>query len=922
MRGLSHLNFKEVLFMGSKGNLTWREMFGSIDLSKLNDTNELKVPNEFYQHLLDYVMERSYLNELSERDTFIPSVKSTRKITWMKVMRLPIHPNEMKEYDIISRWQSVLSTLHAWGHRLLFWLQRKDGITNLYLGTASLSQSIAPKDAVEQFKQSASSSMPGIDLMPLTDMDDLHEMVDSLMGYSVAGAVTGIPSFRKNAQYGLLQTLDQLATGLRDNAGNECDFSVLVVADPIHDIEIADMIAKFRKLGSEIHSDVMKSVTDTESRSKTKGYSIGVGAIVAMAATCLGVPLPLITLAAGVLGNVTNSFSMSGDVIRSDTTTGGLSSLININSSTTVSFTHSVTTQYLDKFAKYAEELLERHCERMKKGRNLGFWNVGVYTLGNSKKDITTVMGILRSVYSGDETYIEPIRIHMFREKSGAMDIIRKFELVPLISDEVRDHPGYDPNQEWHIFGRQYQYASTPLNTEELSLATSLPRRDVPGLRFVKTSVRFANNSAKVDGDTITLGKVVDTGVVQNSDYKLDINALTRHALVAGSTGSGKSTTCKTIIREVLDRDIPVLVIEPAKDDYIRWAIEYNNEIDMSNDLTSEEKERRKFDIYMPGVSEFEGTRMKNLKFNPFQPAAYKDAPVDMLTRCEQFTTLLNASLPVSDVLPIIIDEAIYKYLYDKLKEPFVNGDMPQPLDYPKLDGVVYTARQLLASRGYDKKVQDDLAAAIETRFTYLTRGKRGKILNVNNSMDYSQLFSRPAVINVSRIANPKDKALIMSLLMLAIYEYRISAYTYDPGYRILAQKNKLLHLAVVEEAHNLLLKPSIDTGNTGNPQQIAADLFSNILSEIRGYGQGIVLVDQIPTRLVQDAIKNTNYKIVHRLTAPDDCAAMAAGLALREDQGSIIPALGIGDAIICGDMDDAAAWVKMNKPDKKQRRS
>ena len=899
--------------MSKKGKLTWREMFGSIDLSKLNDTHELMVPNEFYQHLLDYVMERSYLNELSERETFIPSIKSIKKITWMKVMRLPIHPNEMREYDIISRWQSVLSTLHAWGHRLLFWLQRKDGITNLYLGTASLSQSIAPKDAVEQFKQSASSSMPGIDLMPLTDMSDLHEMVDVLMGYNVAGAITGIPSFRKNAEFGLLQTLDQLAIGIRDNAGNECDFSVMVVADPIHDNEIAEMIAKFRRLGSEIHSDVMKSVTDTESRSKTKGYSIGAGAIVAMAATAMGVPLPLVTGAAGAL---------MGGAGNADSTSGGLASLVNISSSTSVSFTHGVTTQYLDKFAKYAEELLERHCERMKKGRNLGFWNVGVYTLGSSKKDITTVMGILRSVYSGDESYIEPIRIHMFKDSSGAMDIIRKFELVPLINDEVRDYPGVDPDQEWHLFGRQYQYASTPLNTEELSLATSLPRRDVPGLRFVKTSVRFANNSAKVDGDVITLGKVVDTGVVQNSDYKLDINALTRHALVAGSTGSGKSTTCKTMIREVLDRGIPVMVIEPAKDDYVRWAIEYNKEIDLSEDLTPDEKERRKFDIYMPGVSEFEGTRMKNLKFNPFQPAAYKDAPVDMLTRCEQFTVLLNASLPVSDVLPIIIDEAIYKYLYDKLKEPFVNGDMQQPQDYPKLDGVVHTARQLLASRGYDKKVQDDLAAAIETRFTYLTRGKRGKILNVNNSTDYSQLFSRPAVINVSRIASPKDKALIMSLLMLAIYEYRISAYTYDPEYRRLAQNNRLLHLTVVEEAHNLLMKPVIDTGNTGNPQQIAADLFSNMLSEIRGYGQGIVLVDQIPTRLVQDAIKNTNYKIVHRLTAPDDCAVMAAGLALREDQGSIIPALGIGDAIICGDMDDAAAWVKMNKPAKNQRGS
>ena len=38
----------------------------------------------------------------------------------------------------------------------------------------------------------------------------------------------------------------------------------------------------------------------------------------------------------------------------------------------------------------------------------------------------------------------------------------------------------------------------------------------------------------------------------------------------------------------------------------------------------------------------------------------------------------------------------------------------------------------------------------------------------------------------------------------------------------------------------------------------------------------------------------------------------MAAGLALREEQKPLISALGIGNAIVCGDMDDAAAWVKM----------
>jgi hypothetical protein len=875
--------------MNGKLDTSIKDIFSAIDKGSMHLPTEISVPNNFYQQLLDYFLERGYLNTLPERDKFVDfralGSGERKDITWLKVTRLPIHPNEQKEYDLLSRWQSVLSTLHTWGHRLIFLLQRRNGETNIFLGTTALTRNSNAKQALEQFKEAAMSGMPGIELYPLLTPREQMEFAGNLSGYTSIGTVTGIPSLRQNSQFGILQTLDQLAFGVRYINGDERDFSLLVVADPVDDKEISKTISNFRRLGSEIHLDVMRSSTEGESLNESKTSNLGIGAIIGSLGAILHIP---------ILSMMNGMFS------KSVTKSAGTSK--------------SVVTQYLDKFAQYAEQITDKHCARLNKGRNLGFWNAGIYVLGNSNKDINTVMGMLRAIYSGDESFVEPIRVHMLNAKSGALDIACRCDLIPLISDKVSPE---EQKEDWNILGHMYQYVSTPLNTEELSIATSLPRRDVPGLRFVKTSVRFANNPAQVQGDTICLGRVVDTGVVQKNEFRIDPNALVRHAIVAGSTGSGKSTTCKTIIKEVLNRDIPVMIIEPAKDDYVRWAISYNRKIDADTSLSEEEKEKKKFQIYMPGMESMDGVRINRLKLNPFQPAAIKDAPIDMMTRCEQVTALINASLPASDVLPVLIDESLYRYLYEQTGEPFLNGDMPPRADYPKLDGVIETAKRVLAARGYDKKVQDDIRAALETRFSYLTRGKRGNILNVNNSTDYDRLFSRPAVINVSKIANAKDKALVMSILTLALYEYRISAYTYDAEYRSKAQQNKLLHLTVIEEAHNLLLKPVIDSSNSGNPQQVVADMFSNMLSEIRSYGQGMMIVDQIPTRLVQDAIKNTNYKIVHRLTAPDDCATMAAGLALREDQQKVIPALSVGDAIICGDLDDAAAWVRLNNPNR-----
>ena len=154
-----------------------------------------------------------------------------------------------------------------------------------------------------------------------------------------------------------------------------------------------------------------------------------------------------------------------------------------------------------------------------------------------------------------------------------------------------------------------------------------------------------------------------------------------------------------------------------------------------------------------------------------------------------------------------------------------------------------------------------------------------------------------------------------MSLLMLSLYEYRISAYTYDSDYQRQAQENKLLHMTVVEEAHNVLTRPAIDNAGTGNPQQVVADLFGNMLSEIRSYGEGLMIVDQVPTRLIDDAIRNTNYKIAHRLSSREDADVIGAALGLRPDQLGLIPLLQQGQAIISCDNDDAASWIKINKP-------
>ncbi|BDU42210.1 hypothetical protein TUMSATVNIG3_10080 [Vibrio nigripulchritudo] len=49
---------------------------------------------------------------------------------------------------------------------------------------------------------------------------------------------------------------------------------------------------------------------------------------------------------------------------------------------------------------------------------------------------------------------------------------------------------------------------------------------------------------------------------------ELDLDQLTSHTLITGSTGSGKSNTVYALLDQAIQQDIPFLVIEPAKGEY------------------------------------------------------------------------------------------------------------------------------------------------------------------------------------------------------------------------------------------------------------------------------------------------------------------------------------------------------------------
>ncbi len=112
--------------------------------------------------------------------------------------------------------------------------------------------------------------------------------------------------------------------------------------------------------------------------------------------------------------------------------------------------------------------------------------------------------------------------------------------------------------------------------------------------------------------------------------------------------------------------------------------------------------------------------------------------------------------------------------------------------------------------------------------------------------------------------------------------------------------------MLVIEEAHRLLR-----AGREGAGAH-AVELFASLLAEIRAYGEGLVIAEQIPAKLVSDVVKNTALKVMHRLPAHDDRELVGATMNLDAEQSRQVVAFSPGIAAVFADGMDRPVRIRV----------
>ncbi len=873
---------------------------------------------------VQYLTQRTYLNDITINGITKNALsaienRESGNIQWIKITQVGRQINaSMHQY--FSTMQKILFSCYAPHHKqLLFLIYGNGKSVDLYLGIRTLGDYNDDSSFASQLSAFIKSAWQGVNANSIEIENEMPTDFLKDQKLKKVHTLTGIPSFVKKEGEESLTSIDTLLATLSNQK-----FAYLVVANPIDENKIRAIINQCNEMAGQLESvksfnftesvnnstTETKSITEGISKTKTISDSDSKKSLgdVAKAGLLLAAGLafpPAAALLKPLLGSSGAGLFLLSGLIPQRTHSESVGNTKSFTKGLSIGYTEgqsqSLSTTIVNRHIEYVVKHLNAQLERFEDGLGCGMWNTGVYLL-TSDDDIAQSSTLqLKSIVTGQNSHIEPIRVHnvtnLYRKDTGNNHFKKALDnfLMPIVPIALNGDSG-----EKYVIDNPFEGGesrlSTMLTTEELSCFINFPQHSVPGISVIDSSPDFSlrpqtNNSL----DSLSIGNLLYSLSETNIGITIPTSTLTRHTLVTGVNGSGKTNTILNILQETAQRDIPFMVIEPAKTEYIEWAISFNKQLE-KDQKEGKRKDEKQILIFMPGKTTYkwrnqsgnvENISLNQLRLNPFEVIG--EGTSNVLAHLDRIKATFGAAFPMYDILPVIMETLLF-HIYQDCLEDSTNRQYPtMSLLKACLEGVINTL-------GYDQRNRDNIKAAMRVRINSLLNGWKKELFDNFSLKDiaWDDLFNGRCVINLSAMGDDTDRSFVMSLLLQFLYEYRINESESDD---FSFNSNKLRHLAVIEEAHRVMsFNPNPDSA-----QAKCGQLFSNMLSEIRAYGQGLVIVDQVPGRLIPDAIKNTNLKIIHRLIASDDIDSVASSMGLTNDQRSIIPRLATGQAIVSG---------------------
>lgn len=812
-------------------------------------------------------------------------------------------------------FENIISSLREEGLSFLYLLMGDKEKVSFYLGVVrdkfSKSPSVNIKDYGKNIlKSTLEGNFRGSKVNSI-EKKEKAELLKTIRDYDYFGLIDGVPGINESEDKSSFQGIDRLVDIM---LGDKFGFGVLVrpldkknfqeIENRLYELyrAINPMVKYTYQLGNNIGINEGKNISENISKgsSQNTGFSFNEGINESKTDsdnTTKGVSDTKGSSSGGSYSSQNESHGTNSSRTLGDSKTKGTSyttgSTIGKGTTETESINHgknkgfstgtsnTLGTELINKNAqewiKYIDEVL---VPIMDYGKSKGLFIATNFIFTENRLNLIKLSSTIQSLFSGRRGNKMPLKMEELEENDGRIDYLKEFQIpqnkIPSTIELERALVAESKfiKNDIFTFGNIY-------SPNEISILTGLPQKEVVGLSL-REEVEFGLNFPPIaETDKIQLGHLIQTGrELKNIKIAVDKNSLDKHIFIAGVTGSGKTTTCQKILKK---SNLPFLVIEPAKTEY--------------RILMEEERDILIFPLGKDTVAPF---RINPLEFFPQE---------SITSRVAMIKASIEASFEMEAAIPQLIETIIYRCYEDygwnittnknyKFDNPFEKGIY----SFPTLKDVIDKIEIVVEEQGFDIKLKNDYIGSIKARLNSLIVGSKGFMLNTPRSIDFKELLNRKVILELEEIKNAGEKSLIMGFILGNIGE----------ALKVNHRENKnFKHITLIEEAHRLLSK--FTPGDSLNKKQ-GVELFSDMLAEVRKYGESLVIVDQIPNKLTPEVLKNTNTKIIHKIFAEDDKEAIGNTIALDNEQKKYLSSLRTGEVILFSQGWDKAIQGKIEK--------
>ncbi|BBH26297.1 ATP-binding protein [Intestinibaculum porci] len=864
-----------------------------IDVRSRNDLDDALA-------MVDQMVMHKYISTIDKRPIFVPTYNVGFSMPKERSDDLPllivgdnIMLSKLKKVvydddeDILDKLTSAYNATALYESATLVMILKSNGSQiEVYYGTVckTTKDNFVPQQQLEALKRNVEANFPGSELEIIDTLEEREEIVQDIfeddMCISAVSGIAALKNQEKNGNKSYIQGLEKLTDSLK---GKKC--TVLVIADPVNDLiresirsgyeEIYSALKPFEKSEYSVNStnsktvtnSVIKGVTDsvnqsvskTNTHTLTKGtnssYTVGgskgeaftkaVSAAFNVGIKFFGASLGG-SFASSAISSIDAHFTHGrhkdvGESEGKTDTTGKSKALSEQNSIANAlgsSQGEGLQITYENRSIKAILERIDLQIKRIDECSDFGMYDCGAYFLSKDYGTCVSVASTYKSLIQGEHSSVEAAHISLWNEEQAKY-------LRPYLS--TFNHPIFNlADQENEEIPAS---VSTLVSGKELPIYMGIPKKSISGIPVIECA-SFGRNvlySGKSDHrNEIDFGCIHHMHVDEDTRVILDQDSFTSHVFVTGSTGAGKSNAIYQLLKKTclqLGDDIEnthFMVIEPAKGEYKDVFGGYD-------------------DVAVYGTNPLRG---KLLKINPF--SFPKD--IHVLEHIDRLIEIFNVCWPMYAAMPAVLKEAIeraYKSVGWDLNRSECRYSYHGKALYPNFLDVLKQVNEVIVHSQYSADSKGDYIGALSMRLSSLTNGINGQILT-NDEITMEELFDHNVIIDLSRVGSTETKSLLMGLMIIKLQEYRMSSAT--------GTNKKLSHITVLEEAHNLLRKTSIDQSEeTANLAGKSVEMLANAIAEMRTYGEGFVIADQSPGLMDMSVIRNTNTKIIFRLPDATD---------------------------------------------------